>query len=321
MDRQGHGDTADGEERAWRLVLRCARASRMSGQGNCPAPLALGLHDAGEIPLAADDPGAAVVRDARGMWRRCGAVTGAPADLLDLYLPLCRAALVIGHLGQSLDGYVATSSGDSAYVNDPCNIVHLHRLRALCDAVVVGGATVRDDDPRLTVRHVPGTNPTRVIIDPRLELDPSLRVFTDGAAPTLVASTREALARRGEPPGQAGAIVIASDRGARPDLGELLAELRRRGCHRIFVEGGGVTVTRFLQAGLLDRLQVAVAPFFIGRGRRGIDVPGSHALADCVRPPHRVFRMGSDVLFDMDLRASPGEASARGCPESQTRAD
>ena len=92
----------------------------------------------------------------------------------------------IAHLGQSLDGYIATASGDSYYVTGPDNVRHLHRLRALADAIVVGAGTVARDDPQLTVRHVEGPNPVRVVLDPAARLDARRRVFSDGAAPTLV---------------------------------------------------------------------------------------------------------------------------------------
>src|SRR5205085_11172151 len=83
--------------------------------------------------------------------------------------------------------------------------------------------------------------------------------------------------------------------------------LRTRGCSRVFVEGGGVTVSMFLEAKLLDRLHVAIAPVFIGDGRPAIRIPPSVALGDCPRPRYRVVRMGGDVLFDCDF-SSGGEA-------------
>jgi riboflavin biosynthesis pyrimidine reductase len=90
-----------------------------------------------------------------------------------------------------------------------------------------------------------------------------------------------------------------------------LQELHRRGCHAVFVEGGGVTVSRFLEAGLLDRLHVAIAPMVVGEGRPGLRLPPAERLSDSLRPAHRVFRMGEDVLFDCDLRAGhAGGASA-----------
>ena len=104
----------------------------------------------------------------------------------ELFAPLERlGSFVVGQLGQSLDGRIATISGHSHYINGPEDIERLHRLRALVDAVVVGAGTVAADDPRLTVRKVEGANPVRVALDPRGDLDPERAMFTDGAAPTL----------------------------------------------------------------------------------------------------------------------------------------
>jgi diaminohydroxyphosphoribosylaminopyrimidine deaminase / 5-amino-6-(5-phosphoribosylamino)uracil reductase len=87
-------------------------------------------------------------------------------------------------------------------------------------------------------------------------------------------------------------------------LDVLLALLHERGIHAVFVEGGGATVSHFLQAELLDRLQIAVAPIVTGYGRPGIRLVARHHISDCLRPAHRVFRMGADVLFDCDLRSA-----------------
>jgi riboflavin biosynthesis pyrimidine reductase len=98
--------------------------------------------------------------------------------------------------------------------------------------------------------------------------------------------------------------VPATDGRLRLDA--LVEALHRRGLRRLFVEGGGVTVSAFLAAGLLDRLQVAVAPLLIGEGRRGLSLPAGVPLGDCLRPDCRVFRMGADILFDCDLRGPRG---------------
>lgn len=235
-------------------------------------------------------------------WR---AADGAPPEaraLLDLYLPLCGARPVaIAHLGQSLDGHIATSSGDSYYVTGPDNLVHLHRLRALCDAVIVGAGTVARDDPQLTVRRVEGDSPVRVVLDPRRRLDPSRKVFADRSAATLLACD-ESLAH--EPaPGGAELLGVPVEHG-RMRLDVLLARLRERGLRSVLVEGGGATVSSFLKANLLDRLQVAVAPLVTGSGTPGVSLPARDKIAECLRPSHRVFAMGADVLFDCDLRAA-----------------
>jgi riboflavin-specific deaminase-like protein len=202
-------------------------------------------------------------------------------------------------LGQSLDGCIATASGDSYYVTGPDNVRHLHRLRALSAAVVVGAGTVARDDPQLTVRQVEGPNPVRVVLDPAARLDARRRVFTDGAAPTFVvhAAGLEAAA-----PGNAAILRVPVEAG-RLRLDVLLERLHERGWSPVFVEGGGATVSGFLEAGLLDRLHVAIASLLTGSGRPGLSLPARERIADCLRPAHRVFTMGGDVLFDCDLRS------------------
>lgn len=231
-------------------------------------------------------------------------VPDAVRPLLELYAPLCvgRAGrrFTVAHLGQSLDGYIATASGDSYYVTGPDNVRHLHRLRALCSAIVVGAGTIERDDPQLTVRHVPGENPVRVVLDPSARLDAAHRVFTDGAAPTLVVHAAGVDARA---PGLAEVVHVPVDDGSL-DLAVLLERLRERSLASVFVEGGGSTVSRFLEAGLLDRLHVAIAPLVLGTGRPGLTLPARERISDCLRPAHRVFTMGGDVLFDCDLRAA-----------------
>ena len=286
---------------AWSVVHAAARTIA-SFDHTRPARFA---RDAGALqPLAAEDAAAALLWDpARGWLLPADA---ARHDLLDLYLPISSATahrpITVGHIGQSLDGFIATPTGDSCSVTGPDNILHLHRLRALCDVVVVGAGTVATDNPRLTTRLVSGGNPVRVILDPACRLPATLTVFSDGAAQTLrvcvAGAAGVAAARaRGEE------VLEVAAHGRVLDLKDLLAQLHARGYCRIFVEGGGITVSGFLEAGLLDRLHVAVAPLLIGDGRPAIRLPAQVRLRDCLRLQHRVFRCGQDILYDCDLRA------------------
>lgn len=280
-------DSNELEARAWRSLLAASAAARKENRAADNDWL---RRHGEEIAVATNAPDA--VR-----------------ALLELYAPLCNAQagrpLTVAHLGQSLDGNIATASGDSYYVTGPDNVRHLHRLRALAAAVVVGAATVARDDPQLTVRHVAGSNPVRVVLDPSARLSSSRRIFTDGAAPTLVvhADGLDAPA-----PGNAE-ILRVPVAGGGLNLAVLLERLRERGLACVFVEGGGSTVSRFIEAGLVDRLHVAIAPIVTGRGRPGLTLPARERIAECLRPAHRVFMMGGDVLFDCDLRAAATNAS------------
>jgi diaminohydroxyphosphoribosylaminopyrimidine deaminase / 5-amino-6-(5-phosphoribosylamino)uracil reductase len=313
------GSDADLQLAAWRVLLAAAAAARAAPEPDLPsetraaafADAPFGIDAAGaRVPSPRERASAWLVRDAVTGWVLGPAAPAAARALLELYAPLCAASvrrpLTIAHLGQSLDGHIATGSGDSYYVTGPANVTHLHRLRALCDAVVVGAGTVECDDPQLTVRHVAGANPTRVILDPQRRLGANRRVFGDDAPTILVCAEGVG---SGPAHGRAELVAVPLHDG-KLDLAALLGVLHARGLHAVFVEGGGATVSRFLEAGLLDRVQIAIAPLVTGDGRRGLSLPARDKIAECLRPQHRVFTMGGDVLFDCDLRAAAPPASA-----------
>jgi diaminohydroxyphosphoribosylaminopyrimidine deaminase/5-amino-6-(5-phosphoribosylamino)uracil reductase len=300
-------ETADSTQfDAWTLAQAGAKAI---GAFDATRSARFALDPSGRLcPLSPDDARAVLAWNPVRGWESSPADDDARRDLLDLYLPISSATpdrpITIGHLGQSLDGFIATKSGDSRFITGPENILHLHRLRALCDAVVVGAGTVAADNPRLTTRLVAGSNPVRVVLDPACRLVAAHTVFCDSEALTLracaagaamVAEARE----RGEQ------VLEIAARANVFDLRDLLRQLRARGYFRIFVEGGGVTVSSFLEAGLLDRLHIAVAPLLIGDGHPAVRMASRVRLQDCMRLQHRVFRAGDDILFDCDLRAKP----------------
>jgi riboflavin-specific deaminase-like protein len=299
----GPREDADG---AWIVALAASRqAEALAGSGESAAFAISADGQLTRVPAGHADT--ALVWHVDAGWR----LQLAPGDpwhaLLDLYLPICsatsRAPITVGHLGQSLDGFIATHSGESLYVTGQENIRHLHRMRALSDAIVVGAGTVAADDPQLTTRHVSGPSPLRVILDPMRRLGEHYKVFRDNAAETLYICGQSVAG--GETHFGRAALISVADTPNGLDVAEVTRLLRARGCHRIFVEGGGVTVSMFLEANLLDRLQVAIAPLIIGNGRPAIRVPPRSALADCARPAYRVFRMGGDVFFDCEIIERP----------------
>jgi len=233
----------------------------------------------------------------------------APGTLADLFAPVmapptapdgCR---VVGRLCQTLDGRIATASGSSQWIGGRDDILHTHRLRALCHAVVIGAGTVAADDPRLTTREVPGRDPLRVVIDPSRRLGTGYKIFA-GGPPTLLACCVDAPGT--ERHGTAAVLRLPRDAAGGLDLAALLRVLAARGATRVFVEGGGRTVSAFLAAGLLDRLHVTVAPVVLGSGIPAFTLPEAARIADGMRFAWRVFPLGADILLDIPLdRARP----------------
>lgn len=282
-------------EQTWLLLLELRRASRTLQ--TLPDRFGLGL--AGRVLIPADDPAALVEIASGGSWIAKAPVMQASAELLDLYLPMALACrqqpFTVAHLGQSLDGRIATVRGASCHINGPENLTHLHRMRALCDAILVGAGTVECDDPQLTTRRVAGPHPVRVVIDPRRRLTVKRYLFQDQTTPTLLICA-EALADQ-PGPGHAEVMGVPPD-GQHLPLQQIVQRLHQRGLFGLFIEGGGVTVSAFLEAGLLDRLHIAIAPLIIGSGRPGITLPVINDLSQGLRPGHRRYAMGEDVLFD-----------------------
>jgi 2,5-diamino-6-(ribosylamino)-4(3H)-pyrimidinone 5'-phosphate reductase len=168
----------------------------------------------------------------------------------------------------TLDGKIATARGDSA-ISSKQDLVRVHRLRAGSDAVVVGVATVLADDPQLTVRHVKGKSPARVIVDSRGRTPEDSRLLkTAGKVRTIIAVTEQAPAGNIDMMENAGAEVIVAGK-EQVDLKSLFASLAKMGFRRLLVEGGGELNWSVLSLGLADELIVTVAPRIAG-GRLAI---------------------------------------------------
>ena len=211
---------------------------------------------------------------------------------------------VVGQTGQSLDGRIATETDDSHYINQAAGLEHLHRLRSLVDAVLVGVGTAIADDPQLTVRRVKGPNPARVVLDPNGRLSRTAKLLRDDDVRRIVLT-----AEASHPAAASGAEVITLPApGGQIAPAAIRMALHRCGFRRVLVEGGAVTLSRFLQAGCLDRLHVVIAPMILGSGRPGFVLPPIARVAEAVPLAMRAFPLGDEVLLDCSF----GDQSADG---------
>ena len=243
---------------------------------------------------------------ASGSWQADCTLDEEARTLLDSLAPLATARrLAMGQLGQSLDGRIATESGHSRYINGPVALTHLHRLRALVDAVVIGAETACTDCPQLTVRHVNGPSPVRVIIDPRARVPTQGPLFDAAGDPPRVLHIIGSQASPQPAPGHVERLRLATNGGGFAPAA-VLALLAERGLRRILVEGGAETVSRFIHAEALDRLHLLIAPLIIGSGRNGLNLPVIERLDAARRPRIRSFSLNGELLVDVDLRFSQG---------------
>ena len=221
----------------------------------------------------------------------------------DPLLPLSTMSkFVVGQLGQSLDGRIATRSGDSKYINHKQGLTHLHALRAIVDAVVVGVGTVNDDDPLLSVRLCEGKNPVRVVIDPRGRVFKQAKMFNDDGAKVIIITDKNITHPL------AGDIEIVAldlhDDKLCPI--EMIKALDELGYKKLLIEGGNRTLSTFIDRECLDRLHLIVAPMLIGSGYPGLNLTAISILDSAKKPNVSLYHLGHDVLFDCDMRSTKG---------------
>jgi 3,4-dihydroxy 2-butanone 4-phosphate synthase/GTP cyclohydrolase II len=230
---------------------------------------------------------------------------GPPPDigslLGDVRATTTRPYVVVKY-AQTLDGRIATSTGDARWISGEEERRASHALRAACDAVLVGVGTVLADDPQLTVRMVPGASPVRVVLDSGLRIPDDARMLSDDTATTVVTTSASSAERRTELRRRGVSVLVVPAGSNGVDLGAALLALLGAGLRSVLVEGGAHVITSFLSLGLADRLVVGIAPRVLGSGTDAVGDLGITEVASSIRIEHRaVYVAGDDVLIAGDL--------------------
>jgi diaminohydroxyphosphoribosylaminopyrimidine deaminase/5-amino-6-(5-phosphoribosylamino)uracil reductase len=212
---------------------------------------------------------------------------------------------VLWKAAMSLDGKIATRTGNSRWVTGEVARKKVHRLRSRFDAVLVGVGTVLADDPQLTVRGIRGAvNPIRVVADSRASMPPNARVL-DSSAETIVAVTSAAPKEKIEALREAGArVIVVADIAGRVDLRALMLELGSLGMNSVLLESGGELTASALAQGIVDRGMIFIAPKIVGGRDAKTPVEGmgieSMEEALCVSTL-KIGRAGVDVIMEFEV--------------------
>ena len=205
-------------------------------------------------------------------------------------------------IAQTLDGRIATCSGDSRWISSPASRKLAHRERSYHDAVMVGIGTVIQDDPELTVRLVRGRNPFRIVIDSKLRTPLNSKILKDqDCAATIIACCRNHNAGKFKQLREMGIELVTAGK-EKVDLHELLALLAKRNISSVLVEGGAGLYTSFLKEGLADRIVAIIAPVITGKGIEAFGDLGISKIRDAKKLEIRkILRREADVILDTRL--------------------
>lgn len=182
-----------------------------------------------------------------------------------------NAPYVIAKIAQTLDGFIATKNKNSKWITSEASREYVHLLRSEIDSILVGDGTVNTDNPELTVRHVKGRNPKRIILDQNLSISLSSKILIDEERKNtyIICNENYEFSKKANVLALAGIKIInmAVDSNNSFDLQELMEKLYQGlNVNSVLVEGGGGVYKSFLKANLIDELQIFIAPKILGSG-------------------------------------------------------
>lgn len=217
----------------------------------------------------------------------------------------CGRPFVLWKAAMTLDGKIATRTGDSRWISGEASRAYVHRLRAQSDAIVIGIGTVLADDPSLTVRGCREQNPIRIVVDSEGRVPADAKVL-NGEAKTIIVTKRTAPEANLDKLWSAGVRILGvRDIDGRIDLGYLLGELGKMGINNVLLEGGGELAASMIASGLVDRGLIFVAPKIAGGrdAKSPVEGEGIELMADALSTSKpRVRRFGDDIALEFDLK-------------------
>lgn len=227
----------------------------------------------------------------------------------------CGRPFVLWKAAMTLDGKIATRTGDSRWISGEASRAYVHRLRAQSDAIVIGIGTVLADDPSLTVRignrqgakdaKNARNQPIRIVVDSEGRVPADAKVL-NGEATTVIVTKRSAPEENLDKLWSAGVRILGvRDIDGRIDLGYLLGELGKMGINNVLLEGGGELAASMIASGLVDRGLIFVAPKIAGGrdAKSPVEGEGIELMADALSTSKpRVRRFGDDIALEFDLK-------------------
>lgn len=197
-----------------------------------------------------------------------------------------KKCFAISHFAQTLDGRIASCTGDSKWIGNEENLIHAHRMRALCDGILVGARTLTTDNPRLNVRKVNGQDPVKVVIGDADELNHE--AYHALGPETLIYKKEVVL--------NGNAVQVPGE--GHLDLNQLLQGLSARQIYSVYIEGGSFTTSAFIKARQLDQIQLHFAPKVLGAGVSSFHFDGIDQVEDAITFCNSKFvPMGDEIMF------------------------